>query len=75
MEYRDKQRILNRGILKGQESLKEIFKIQSHQGNVNQNNSEIPSYTHHNDKWMELENIILSEVTQSKRICMVCTHL
>jgi hypothetical protein len=26
------------------------------------------------DKWIELENIILSEVTQSQRIHMVCTH-
>jgi hypothetical protein len=25
-------------------------------------------------KWMELENIILSEVTQTQRTCMVCTH-
>ena len=25
-------------------------------------------------KWMELENIILSEVTRPKRTCMVCTH-
>jgi hypothetical protein len=26
------------------------------------------------DKWIELENIILSEVTQNKRTHMVCTH-
>jgi hypothetical protein len=25
-------------------------------------------------KWMELENIILREITQSKRIHMVCNH-
>ena len=25
-------------------------------------------------KWMELVNIILSEVTQNKRSCMLCTH-
>jgi hypothetical protein len=25
-------------------------------------------------KWMEIENIILSEVTQHKRTCMVCIH-
>jgi hypothetical protein len=25
-------------------------------------------------KWMELENIILSEVTQTQRIHMGCTH-
>ena len=26
------------------------------------------------DKWMELDNIILSEVTQSQRTLMVCMH-
>ena len=26
-------------------------------------------------KWVELENIILSEVPRLKRACMVCTHL
>ena len=26
-------------------------------------------------KWMELENIILSESFRPKRTCMVCTHL
>jgi hypothetical protein len=25
-------------------------------------------------KWMELENVILSDVTQSQRTHMVCTH-
>jgi hypothetical protein len=25
-------------------------------------------------KWMELENIILSKVTHTQRICMVFTH-
>ena len=25
-------------------------------------------------KWMELEKIVLSEVTQPRRTCMVCTH-
>jgi hypothetical protein len=25
-------------------------------------------------KWIELENIILSEVTQTQKTCMVCTH-
>ena len=25
-------------------------------------------------KWMKLENITLSEITQTKRTCMVCTH-
>ena len=40
------QRILNRGISNGQEALKEIFKVLSHQRNVNQSNSDIPFYTH-----------------------------
>jgi hypothetical protein len=31
-----------------QEVLKEIFKVLRHQGNANQNNSEVPSYTHQN---------------------------
>jgi hypothetical protein len=26
------------------------------------------------DEWMELENIILSEVTQSQKTHMICTH-
>ena len=26
-------------------------------------------------KWMKLENIILSEVSQTQRTCMVCSHL
>jgi hypothetical protein len=26
-------------------------------------------------KWMELENIILSEVIHTQRTCMVCIHL
>ena len=46
MGYRTKQRILNRGVLNGREALKEMFSIFSHQGNANQNNPEIPSYTH-----------------------------
>jgi hypothetical protein len=25
-------------------------------------------------KWMELENIILSEITLTQKTCMVCTH-
>jgi hypothetical protein len=44
MGYRAKQRILNTGILNGREALKEMFNILSHQGNVNQNDPEIPSY-------------------------------
>jgi hypothetical protein len=48
MEARTKQRILNRGISDGQETLKEMLSILGHQGNVNQNNPEIPPYTHQN---------------------------
>jgi hypothetical protein len=49
MGYRSKQGIFNRGISNGQEVLKEMFGILNHQRNANQNNSEIPSYTHLND--------------------------
>ena len=45
MGYRTKQRILTGGILNGQEAPKEMFNILNHQGNANQNYSEIPSYT------------------------------
>ena len=45
MEYRAKQKILNRRISKSQEGPKEMFSVLSHQGNTNQNNSEIPSHT------------------------------
>jgi hypothetical protein len=48
MGYRVKQIILNRGILDGQEALKELFKVLTHQENANQNNSEVPYYTHQN---------------------------
>ena len=48
MGYRAKQRILNRGFLNGREALKDMFKVLSYQGNVNQNNPEIPSYTGQN---------------------------
>ena len=41
MEYRTKQRIFNRRISNAWKTLKEMF-IFSHQGNANQNNSEIP---------------------------------
>ena len=44
MGYSAKQRILNRGILNGQEALKEMFNILSHQGNGTQNNSEVLPY-------------------------------
>jgi hypothetical protein len=48
MGYRDKQKILNRGIPTGGETLKEIFKVLSDQGNANQNEPEIPPYTNEN---------------------------
>jgi hypothetical protein len=46
--YRTKQRILNSGNSNGKEALKEMINILSHQGNANQNNSEVPSDTHQN---------------------------
>ena len=55
MGYRAKQRILNRGISNGQEALKEMFNILSHQGNANPNNPEIPSYTNQNDEDQNLK--------------------
>jgi hypothetical protein len=48
MDYRSKQRIHNRGILNGRKAAKEMFKFLSDQGNVNQNDPEIPLYTHQN---------------------------
>jgi hypothetical protein len=41
MGYRAKQRILISGISSGQETLKDMFDILSHQGNANQNDHEI----------------------------------
>jgi hypothetical protein len=66
MRYRTKQKIHNRGISNCQEAPKEMFNILSHQGNANQNNTEIPPHTNLADQWMELENIILSEVSQTQ---------
>ena len=48
MGCRAKQKILKREISNGQEALKEMVKVLSHQGNVNQNNHEVQSYTHQN---------------------------
>ena len=48
MGYIAKQRMFNRGILNGREALKEMFNILSHQGNVNQNDPEIPPHTSQN---------------------------
>jgi hypothetical protein len=48
MRYSDKQRILNRELLDGQEAPKDMFKILNHQGNANQNNPEIPPHTNQN---------------------------
>ena len=42
MGYLSKQRILNRGIFHGWETLKEMFSILSYQGNVNQSGIKIP---------------------------------
>jgi hypothetical protein len=46
--YRDKQKILNRGLSNGQKALKELFKVLSHLGNAKQNNSEVLHYTSQN---------------------------
>ena len=48
MECRAKQKILKREISNGQEALKEMVKVLSHQGNTN-HNSEVPSCIH--QKW------------------------
>jgi hypothetical protein len=48
MWYRVKHRILNKGILNGQEILKEMFSVLSDQGNANQNDPEIPPSTNQN---------------------------
>ena len=49
MECRAKQKILKREISNGQEALKEMFKVLSHQGNANQKDPEILLYTNQND--------------------------
>ena len=43
MGYRTKQRILSKGIPNTQEAFKEMLNVLSHQGNENQNYSEILS--------------------------------
>ena len=48
MECRAKQKILKREISNGQEALKEMFKVLSHQRNANQNDPEIPHSTSQN---------------------------
>ena len=48
MGYRAKQRIHNIGILNGPETLKDMFKVLSHQENTNKNKPEIPTYTNQN---------------------------
>ena len=48
MEYKPKQRTLNRRIYNGWKTLKEMFNILSYHRNANQNNSEIPPYTSKN---------------------------
>ena len=47
MGYRDKQRIHSRRILKDIKALNEMLKVLRDQGNANQNDLEIPSYTNH----------------------------
>jgi hypothetical protein len=42
MRYRAEQRIHNRGISNGRETLKKMFKVLSDQGNANKNDPEIP---------------------------------
>jgi hypothetical protein len=44
IEYRAKQRILDRGILKASEALKEMFKVLYNQGNADKSNCEILFY-------------------------------
>ena len=48
MGHRPNQTTLNRGIQNGLKTLKEMLNTVSHQRNVNQNNSEILSYTYQN---------------------------
>jgi hypothetical protein len=45
MWYRAKEKILNWGISNDQETSKEVFNILSHQGNINQDDPEIPLHT------------------------------
>jgi hypothetical protein len=51
---------LHNGVLKTLKTIKIAFK-----------NNEFMKFL---GKWMDLEDIILSEVTQSQRTHMVCTH-
>ena len=48
MECRAKQKILKREISNGQEALKEMFKVLSHQRNANQNDPETLPHTNQN---------------------------
>jgi hypothetical protein len=47
MAYNTTQILHKRRISKIREAPKEIFNILSHQGNIKQNDPEIPSYTNH----------------------------
>jgi hypothetical protein len=49
LEFHVRQKSLNRGVSNGQEALKEMFKVLSHQGNANQNKTDIPSYIGQNN--------------------------
>jgi hypothetical protein len=44
MWYRAKQRIMNRIVSNVQETLKDMLKVLHHQGNVSQEEPEIPPY-------------------------------
>ena len=50
MGYRVSQTIHNRGISNGQEALKAMFKVLSHQEIEDQNDLQIPLYTNQNGK-------------------------
>ena len=49
MGYRSKQRILNKGISNGHETLKQMLNILSTQGNANKNDAKMLSYTCQNE--------------------------
>jgi len=49
MGYGAKQRIRNSEISNDQEALKGMFKVLNEQGNINENDPEIPHYTNQKD--------------------------
>ena len=60
MGHRAKQWILNKGISSGQEALKEVFEVLSHQGNANQYDPEIPP-TSHQSEWLRSKTQITAQ--------------